>query len=221
MSTKCVLPKEPSTIAAQISLLADSNILNGGLLSTAALRSGRLDRDLFKGRTVKMGWFPREIDGKETYTINILVDESTDKKPSAALRAHEESSSLIPTPDDEQLQQHPHVTISSQHSRATSDASTDAAVRNGGHRATREDDVDDLTETSQHQKWIQLGTHGQRYGSDSHAKLYHNVPDRDPSEGYDIRSVSRISVDIHDMPWAMGDLPSHGMEAERFLSEDR
>lgn len=77
MSTKFVLPKNPCTIAAMMSLLADSNIFEKGVMPEGAewMSDKELKRrEVFKGMKFKMGWFDRESDGQQIFTINSVDD---------------------------------------------------------------------------------------------------------------------------------------------------
>lgn len=75
MSTNYVLPKNPCSIAATISLLADSNIFNDEVvlnaLKRAVIHSKREAKQL-NGRKFLMGWFESGADGRRLFTVNVL-----------------------------------------------------------------------------------------------------------------------------------------------------
>ncbi|KAJ9658357.1 hypothetical protein H2198_003787 [Neophaeococcomyces mojaviensis] len=74
MSTKHVLPKNPSTIGAMISLLADSNLFGKIPKSAVNDESPLKTSGLFDGSIFRMGWFTRKRDGQRIFTINVLDD---------------------------------------------------------------------------------------------------------------------------------------------------
>ena len=75
MSTKHLLPKNPCSIAAQISLLADSNIFADEKILhqlEAASRGGKRHFTGLKGSKFRIGWSADRKSGQRLFTINVL-----------------------------------------------------------------------------------------------------------------------------------------------------
>lgn len=75
MSTNYVLPKNPGSIGAAISILADSDIFEDTeLLEALGTASGRRRHktEVLNGRQFRMGWFDRNVPATRVFTINCL-----------------------------------------------------------------------------------------------------------------------------------------------------
>lgn len=90
MSTKNVLPKNPFSIGAMISLLADSNLFEKEAPKIRK-RVGRAESSaspILSSSTVKMGWFTGRHEGERIFTIYVMDDEMH------RLEEHDTSSSI-------------------------------------------------------------------------------------------------------------------------------
>ncbi|KAK5079552.1 hypothetical protein LTR70_008120 [Exophiala xenobiotica] len=91
-STNYVLPKNPGSIGTQLSLLADSNILEDDVLMQQierVLRDKKALEDL-SGLRFHMGWFERGEDEKRIWTINSV--KAKDHTQRCKLRSSTSSS---------------------------------------------------------------------------------------------------------------------------------
>lgn len=75
MSTKHVLPKNPSSLGAMISLLADSNFFGQTALTSEQATRGKFALPILNASTFKMGWFTSKYGAEKVFTIHRVENE--------------------------------------------------------------------------------------------------------------------------------------------------